>query len=752
MPWTFSPQVFPGETMRELCERVLIDPFDKGIPEVTWANTCIPLWEHVDQLTVTKPWQLNLKQGNDVLIMTVPRGVEVRETLAESSRASAWSAPQIQNESGKTAEVDVRSADRDDGNGGEAAPSNATAGDNIFSIRETSREEPANGIEGAGVAPAGLDAAAPDARARRERSKPVRLIDAEEGPQLARKIRKPRDETSADMSAEDAARDVAPRDSSASEDGEPGMRGRVALSEIYKRAERTAAIGEDGGDATADVHPSSGAVGASPAPDADAATGARGDSTTDDELTESAAVGLMAVASGKSTVRKRRKVAPRATPMIPDDLVAAAAHIPRVTKVTSRGTNDMVMKAAEKARKALAEGKPMSQLAGWLGSDLQQEQWMNPAMLAAFRAGQQLGAAGQGMYNLSPFARAATPGQMVPGAGPLQQASQARLVPSNSVADIIAKYYKHKAPDGMRKDPLQSFRNQARGDAGASPTGYNAGSHADNAALWQWTNNQARFGLAGQHHPDQGAFVVDPKDSRFQPPQSRDTLKATYEKNESELMRLSSTMEQLRRVVTSITAEVPANMRMVILARAQRLLTGICESAPHLSAKEKTSLAEAVVEVQLWLQAQLKERLDEAMMHARSSQSTAMKPSGPGAAEDKGKTPEGTTPNPVAALESAAADLEAATMQASRAAREARALAAGAGPSSTPAVAPEADAGEANADVIIGDDTRANQRDKNSAPLVNIDAHADAKASPEGDAVMTEAGGDAVTGGMNEED
>lgn len=351
---------------------------------------------------------------------------------------------------------------------------------------------------------------------------------------------------------------------------------------------------------------------------------------------------------------------------------------------------------------------------------------------------------------MSPFARAATPGQMVPGAGPLQQASQARLVQSNSVADIIAKYYKHKAPDGMRKDPLQSFRNQARGDAGASPTGYNAGSHADNAALWQWTNNQARFGLAGQHHPDQGAFVVDPNDSRFQPPQSRDTLKATYEKNESELMRLSSTMEQLRRVVTSITAEVPANMRMVILARAQRLLTGICESAPHLSAKEKTSLAEAVVEVQLWLQAQLKERLDEAMMHARSSQCAAMKPSA-GAAEDKGKTPEVTTPNPVAALESAAADLEAATMQASRAAREARALAAGAGPSSTPAVAPEVDAGEANADVI-GDDTRANQRDKNSAPLVNIDAHAGAKASPERDAVMTEAGGDAVTGRIDVED
>ena len=97
---------------------------------------------------------------------------------------------------------------------------------------------------------------------------------------------------------------------------------------------------------------------------------------------------------------------------------------------------------------------------------------------------------------------------MVPGAGPLQQMPQPRLVQSPSVADIVAKYYKHKAPDGMLKDPLQSFRNQTSGDAGASPTGYNAGSHADNSALLQWRDNLARLGLAGQHHPGQGAFVV----------------------------------------------------------------------------------------------------------------------------------------------------------------------------------------------------------------------------------------------------
>ena len=118
---------------------------------------------------------------------------------------------------------------------------------------------------------------------------------------------------------------------------------------------------------------------------------------------------------------------------------------------------------------------------------------------------------------------------------------------------------------------------------------------------------------------------------------------------------------------------------------------------------------------------------------------------------EKGKMPNVTTPNPVAALESAAADLQVATMQASRAAREMRALATGAGPSSMPAVAPEATGSGANANTV-GDTTRVHERDKNSVPPVNIDARAGVKVSSESDAVMTETGSDAVTGGMDVED
>ena len=46
---------------------------------------------------------------------------------------------------------------------------------------------------------------------------------------------------------------------------------------------------------------------------------------------------------------------------------------------------------------------------------------------------------------------------------------------------------------------------------------------------------------------------------------------------------------------------------------------------------------------------------------------------------------------------------------------------------------------------------RVHERDKNSVPPVNIDARAGVVSS-ESDAVMTETGSDAVTGGMDVED
>ena len=66
-----------------------MSPFEKGEPHVTWANTHLPFPERLEQLTATKPWQLNLAKGEEVLDMTVPHGVAIRDKPARSTRAVA---------------------------------------------------------------------------------------------------------------------------------------------------------------------------------------------------------------------------------------------------------------------------------------------------------------------------------------------------------------------------------------------------------------------------------------------------------------------------------------------------------------------------------------------------------------------------------------------------------------------------------------------------------------------------------------
>ncbi len=83
--------MFALETVRELCERCLVNPFNNGAGEleVTWANTHLPLHERLQHLDSTKPWQLGLKKGKEVLEMTVPAQVSIRVTPARSKRSLA---------------------------------------------------------------------------------------------------------------------------------------------------------------------------------------------------------------------------------------------------------------------------------------------------------------------------------------------------------------------------------------------------------------------------------------------------------------------------------------------------------------------------------------------------------------------------------------------------------------------------------------------------------------------------------------
>ena len=82
-------QVYPSETVRELCERCLVNPLEKNLPEVTWANTNLPLSERLTHLNTTKPWQLNLAKGEEELLITVPAGVAIRSKPLRSRRAAS---------------------------------------------------------------------------------------------------------------------------------------------------------------------------------------------------------------------------------------------------------------------------------------------------------------------------------------------------------------------------------------------------------------------------------------------------------------------------------------------------------------------------------------------------------------------------------------------------------------------------------------------------------------------------------------
>jgi hypothetical protein len=59
----------------------------------------------------------------------------------------------------------------------------------------------------------------------------------------------------------------------------------------------------------------------------------------------------------------------------------------------------------------------------------------------------------------------------------------------------------------------------------------------------------------------------------------------------------------------------------VIISRVQRLLQGISDTVPQLSASERAPLLAAVAEVWAWVKAQLSERLDEALALVQESDS-----------------------------------------------------------------------------------------------------------------------------------
>ena len=608
-------QVHAGETVRELCDRVLVNPFDpssrgaSNLPEVTWANTLIPLEEQIDQLTVTKPWQLNLKGGEEVLTMTVPSGVGVRD------------APEPPEE--RATPEEARSKSSRGAKEEEAGEKSALEGKKftIRDVRGTSSDE-ASPEEKARLAAEEAEraekaAVPPGGRARRERSKPMRLVDSIEGPQWARKS------TSPDSRDDDASRRKKLK----------RPRGGASASKSASRSspsEPAGARAQASDDTPSDPDPTR--AGGSPAEDDDddaaAAAAAAADEEGEDPLTEAAAVGLLAVASGE---QRRPADAPGAMPLLSESMVAVAAQLPRVTKVTSRGKSSAPPRIGNKKHKRAPPPPPPASADPARLLDLN----ISPALLAAFHAGQR---AGPGAVDIAPYLAAAGGFQSgAAGASASAGAGPGAVPPfaASPVADIIAKYYKHKPPEqgaSRGKDPLESFRNLGAakegggggsiGAQGGAQGGHASGSDADARALLQWRETQARLAAAGRYGAAPGAFVVDPANlGRFQTPASREVLEETRRNNELEIVKLTATMEQLRRVVRALDADVPAHMRMVIISRVQRLLQGISDTVPRLSASERAPLLAAVAEVWAWVKAQLSERLDEALALVQESES-----------------------------------------------------------------------------------------------------------------------------------
>lgn len=752
---------------------------DKGttdLPEVTWHNTCLPLSEHLDNLTVTKPWQLSLKEGNEVLTMIVPPGVEVRDhhpskqvTDAEGIMPSqvkqdrAWTLERrvVSEVAHQTAKIepdevvdeedDFRSAENDHGtvaadnrDGDEVdevtkAPpcpakaanaepdeplKSALAGANSvpssgggFSIRaaplmvsagmelppgEQVAEEQVLLAEVAAAddddAPAAEAAAAAAAgntgRAQREQRRPARLTDIDEGPQLASKPRKAfrKESGSADRTATaeksgdvakanakassgvagTAARVGAPSGAPAVDSAKEKMRPHKKLANIYARAPEALHL-----------H----------ACQESSACSAEEEMGEPDAIAEAAAAGLLAVAAGRIAPSRKRKAA-HATRVSKGDgaeaMTARSKSVARdeqpykVGNYTKSSTLEMArlkaVRADALARQELeACGDRRKILAGfgrepWWGGNTHE------GPLGMY-GGHPQGAFGRESYNFPPFGASGQGGQAVfagnhsqqmQAFGPTSQLSQ------SSVGAIVSRFYNYKppAPTG-RIDPrhptfepnaLQSFRNPSRGwdssalhhvaapmkqnwergggSSGGSGSGsgaanavgsggsgvlegLDAGTGANEAAMRRWQNNLAQHMMAGHGSP-RGNFMVDPAEqAMFRAPATREAYEETLKKNQFQLSKLCDTMDRLRRVLSSITEPVPSQMRMVIISRAQRLLEEISQSVSQIPPSEHAPLAAAVVEVQSWVQRQLRERMDEILITKpmqKLSQQAASKP------------------------------------------------------------------------------------------------------------------------------
>ena len=294
-----------------------------------------------------------------------------------------------------------------------------------------------------------------------------------------------------------------------------------------------------------------------------------------EDLAEDAAAGLMAVASGLPMQKKRGRGRPR----------KIAVQEP------SRPTRDVPLGLR-------GGGFPGRSV----GADVEA---MSPVLLAAYDAGR------------ADAAAAALAASAALAAPPVSVSAPAGANPP-SVADIIDKFYKHRpSTTADEAFPLDSFRAAAGGglaSAGVGVASLDAGSAANNKALWQW--NQTLATLSGQAGHPAGAFVdpSSPYASLFAPPASPAELKRVSDANTHALSEVATSLEAVRRCSAAVAADgdsTDPSVRAALVAKLERALREAEEKKKKVPPSQRVEMAKTLVDLRAWIRAQLQARIRE---------------------------------------------------------------------------------------------------------------------------------------------
>ena len=567
--------MFALETVRELCERCLVNPFDNGAGEleVTWANTHLPLHERLQHLDSTKPWQLGLKKGKEVLEMTVPAQVSIRVTPARSKRSLA---------------VEARAGSRAGGQNAEAPPGEAPVAEPHVADKPPQCEP--------------MDASY-DARVEivthAEEFRPV--VNDEVG--------------SAKSEAATASGETETREIAAIRSGETEEIAAIQPGEAETNDITNAEFAAENDDAAEEE---------------------------DDHAAALAAAGLMAVAAGAvnpTTSKKRGRGRPRRM-LTQED--SDTAHTRGVGGSDSRGRH-----GAEDTQNPRG---------GAASTPTHYARGLNPVLRAAYETGRAEAAARAGAFMSAGGSRGVGP-------GPGPQGSQAQGPSAMSIADIVGKFYNYKPSiDGPRSYPLTSFgvlgvsvgtefgagaggvpvsgggtnavsgvsqrTHAARAPAGVplgvplgvGPESFNAGSAANNEALWQWQNTLAALSGRAGHPP--GVFAVDANyASLFAPPVTTREVMEVRLANERAFAELCKEVEDTLVAATTAPPTPSAGSarsvdethaaRAALCVRVEKVLRQVSEKRADMNTTEKGKLASGVVALQAWVKTQLQQRIEE---------------------------------------------------------------------------------------------------------------------------------------------